>query len=91
MKAFAFAAAITFGALFGLSAQAAPASSVAPVLQAEAVVAGATVKVQHWRWGSRGFHKRDRSHWRAGSRGPRWGGPGFHNRARSHWRWGSRR
>jgi len=80
MKAFIFAAAIAFGALFGLSAQAAPISTVAPTLTAEAAVSGA-VTVQHWRWGSRGYHGRDRSHWRWGSRGGRGG----------HWRWGSRR
>lgn len=36
-----------------------------------AAVNDPVTQVQHWRWGSRGWHGRARSHWRWGSRGAR--------------------
>ncbi len=87
MKKYVLAIVIAFGALFGLSVQAAPLSSQASVIKSDVVTGDAVQKVQHWRWGSGGWgHGRYRSHWRWGSRG----GWGWHNRYRSHWRWGSR-
>ncbi|MBT3070443.1 hypothetical protein KKP04_06140 [Rhodomicrobium sp. Az07] len=96
MKKYLVAIAVACTALFGASVQAAPVSSQASVIQSEVAKADAVVKVQHWRWGSGGWHNRSRSHWRWGSRGRGWR-PGWgprpnwgHNRRRSHWRWGSR-
>ena len=80
MKKFALAIAIASGALFAVSAQAAPlASNTAAVEQV--TQDSAVTKV---------WHNRGRSHWRWGSRGGWGGGWGWHNRHRSHWRWGSR-
>ncbi|MFT4079259.1 hypothetical protein [Rhodomicrobium lacus] len=97
MKKYVVAIAVACTALFGASVQAAPVSSQASVIQSEVAKADAVVKVQHWRWGSGGWHNRARSHWRWGSRGPGWRGPGWgprpgwgHGPRHSHWRWGSR-
>jgi hypothetical protein len=57
-------------------AVAAPVSGTA-ILDA---TADPVTQVQHWRWGSRGWHSRRRSHWRWGSRGYR-----CHLRYRSVW------
>ncbi len=91
MKKYVLAIVIAFGALFGLSVQAAPLSSQTSIIKTQVATGDAVEKVQHWRWGSRGrWHG---GHWRWGSRGWGWGGGwgwGWHNRYRSHWRWGSR-
>jgi hypothetical protein len=77
------AAFIAFGALLGVSAQAAPVSP--SIVQTQVVTGEAIQKVQHWRWGSGGRR------WHGGRRGHgRWGW-GWHNRWRSHYRWGSGR
>ncbi len=75
MKTFVFAIVIAFGALFGLSAQAAPVSSSAAAVQGQ--VQSDAVKVWHCRawsggWGCGGGwgHGRWHSHRRWGSR--RW-------------------
>ena len=88
MKKYVLAIAIASGALFGLSAQAAPVPSTASGVQNQ--VTGDVVKVWHCRWGSGfgcggwGWHNRWRSHNRWGS-GYGWG----HGRYWSHRRWGS--
>jgi hypothetical protein len=86
MKKYVVAAGIAVGALFGLSAQAAPLATNTTAIQTQVSQDGAIAKVQHWRWGSGGHHRRWGSggHWRWGSHG------GWHNRHRSHWRHGSR-
>jgi hypothetical protein len=92
MKKYVIAVAIASGALFGLSAQAAPLSTETAAVQSQVAQESATSKVyyyhgrhrSHWRHGSGGG-----GHWRWGS-GRRWGGDWGHNRHRSHWRWGSR-
>jgi hypothetical protein len=72
MKTFVLAIVIAFGALFGLSAQAAPAASDAVAVQSQ--VKGEAVKVYHCRrwsggWGCGGGdgHSRRWSHRRRGS------------------------
>jgi len=75
MKKYVLAIAIASGALFGLSAQATPISTIPAGLQNQ--VTGDAVKVWHCRRWSGG--------WGCG------GGWGWHNRWRSHWRWGSGR
>jgi hypothetical protein len=94
MKTYLLAIVIAFGALFGLSVQAAPLTSKPTVIESQVVAGDAVQKVQHWRWGShRGGHWRWGSrggHWRRGSHGGWGGGWGWHNRWRSHHRWGSR-
>ena len=74
MKKYVLAVAIAFGALFGLSVQAAPVSSGASGVQNQ--VTGSAVKVWHCRrwsggWGCGGGwgHRRYWSHRRHGSRG----------------------
>ncbi len=85
MKKYVVAIAIASGALFGLSAQAAPLSSQLNTLQSQTVPGDAVQKVWHCRawsggwgcgWGPLGVLP-----------GPGWG---WHNRWRSHYRWGSR-
>ncbi len=86
MKKYVLAIAIASGTLFGLSAQAAPVSSVSGL---QGQVTGDAVKVYHCRgwsggWGCGGWgHGRYWSHRRWGSGG--WG----HGRYWSHRRWGS--
>jgi hypothetical protein len=63
----AIAAGIALGGMTGASA--APASGAA-ILDGAAGT-NPVVQVQHWRWGSWGWHGPQRSHWRWGSRG--WG------------------
>jgi hypothetical protein len=91
MKTFLLAILIAFGALFGLSAQAAPAFSDAAAVQGQ--VKGDAIKVWHCRywsggWGcGRGWHSRWWSHRRWGSGG--WYGHGrrwSHRRRGSWWR-----
>jgi hypothetical protein len=72
MKTFVLAIVIAFGALFGLSAQAAPAASDAAAVQSQ--VKGDAVKVWHCRYWSGGWgcgggwgHGRRWSHRRRGS------------------------
>ena len=88
MKKYMLAIAIASGALFSLSAQAAPIATGPAGLQNQ--VASDAVKVWHCRgwsggWGCGGWggHDRWRSHHRWGSGG--WG----HGRYWSHRRWGS--
>ncbi len=76
MKKYVLAVAIASGALFGLSAQAAPVSPATFGVQNQ--VTGDAVKVWHCRRWSGG--------WGCGG-----GGWGWHGRYRSHWRWGSHR
>jgi hypothetical protein len=95
MKKYALAIAIASGALFSLSAQAAPVTSAVSGLQGQ--VTGEVQKVHHCRWSSGygcgggfyyyGGHSRYWSHRRWGS-----GGYGYygHGRYWSHRRWGSR-
>jgi hypothetical protein len=89
MKKLALAIAIASGALFGLSAQAAPVTSTVSGLQGQ--VSGDAVKVWHHRWGYGGGyyyyggHNRHWSHRRWGSGGYYYG----HGRYWSHRRWGS--
>jgi hypothetical protein len=70
MKTSVLAIALAFGALFGVSAQAAPATSDAAAVQSQ--VKGEAVKVWHCRywsggWGCGGGHSRRWSHRRRGS------------------------
>lgn len=76
MKKYALAIAIASGALFGLSAQAAPVSSVLPGVQNQ--VTTDAVQVYHCRGWSGGWHC-----------GGGWGGGWGHSRHWSHRRWGS--
>lgn len=94
MKKYVLAIAIASGALFGLSAQAAPLATGPAGLQNQ--VTSDAVKVFHCRnwsggWGCGGGgwgHNRWGSHRRWGSGG--WGGGwGGHRRWWSHRRWGS--
>jgi hypothetical protein len=99
MKKYVLAAGIALGAVFVLSAQAAPLATNATAIQAQVAQDGAVAKVQHWRWGSHHRHwRRHGGHWRWGSGGHyrwgsgghyRWGSYGWHGRHRSHWgrRW----
>jgi len=87
MKKYVLAIAVASGALFGLSAQAAPVSTGASAIQNQ--VPGNVVKVLHCRywsggWGCGGWHRRWWSHRRWGSGG--WYG---HSRYWSHRRRGS--
>ncbi len=93
MKKYVLAIVLTFGALLGLSAQAAPVSNSAAAVQGQ--VKSDAVKVWHCRawsggWGCGGGwvfgHSRFWSHRRWGSGGWGWG----HGRWHSHRRWGSR-
>jgi hypothetical protein len=75
MKKYLLAIVVAFGALFGLSVQAAPVSFNAAAVQNQ--VPSGVEKVWHCRHWSGG--------WGCG------GGGGWHNRWRSHHRWGSGR
>ena len=75
MKTYLIAIVIAFGALFGLSAQAAPLTSQSLTLQDQVSSGNAVQKVWHCRYWSGG--------WGCGG--------GWHGRWRSHWRWGSGR
>jgi len=88
MKKYVLAFAIASGALFSLSAQAAPVTTSASAVQNQ--VTGSAEAVHHCRfwsggWGCGWGHGRYWSHRRWGSAG--WG----HSRYWSHRRWGSHR
>jgi hypothetical protein len=76
MKKYMLAVSIASGALFALSAQAAPLSSQPSVVKTEVATGDAVQKV----W----WHGRYRSHWRWGSRGWGWGW-GWHRHHWHHW------
>jgi hypothetical protein len=79
MIKYVVAAFIAFGAMLGVSAQAAPVTSPSTTLQAQVTQDEAVQKVWHCRRWSGGW-----------GCGRRWGW-GWHGRWRSHHRWGSRR